>query len=248
MMMAVQMPVHPRDDPPEERSVKRGRWSPEEHAVFLKWYDKYGRNWKRIATFIQGRNHIQVRTHAQKYLKKLERQRSKQDLEIYNPPAPFLEMYVPTHDNLGLNRAEAFPEVLDIIAPLAGFDYDPLPSSFDDEYESVYSEEGGDAGMYGQSNPVLEQPEHFQTPPICVNKSPPPRFQPQKEKSRLSPPRFVGETLSRDLKFSVEPLNPLKRKRSNFLEQNSGLYAERDHQVTPNNGDPFLPTGTDMYQ
>ena len=49
-----------------------GRWTAEEHDEFLKCLDIYGREWKKIAERITTRTTAQVRTHAQKYFKKIE--------------------------------------------------------------------------------------------------------------------------------------------------------------------------------
>lgn len=43
-----------------------GRWTPEEHAVFVKGMQMYPRQWKRIAELVQTRTAVQIRTHAQK--------------------------------------------------------------------------------------------------------------------------------------------------------------------------------------
>jgi len=50
-----------------------GRWSAEEHEMFLEGLKKHGKLWKTIATSIGTRTVVQVRTHAQKYFQKLER-------------------------------------------------------------------------------------------------------------------------------------------------------------------------------
>ena len=44
-----------------------GRWSEEEHKLFLKYYYTYGRKWKIISNLIGTRNLSQIRSHAQKY-------------------------------------------------------------------------------------------------------------------------------------------------------------------------------------
>ncbi|KAK8813315.1 hypothetical protein WA158_002907 [Blastocystis sp. Blastoise] len=50
----------------------QGRWTKEEHELFLKGLEKFGRDWKKIASCIETRTIVQVRTHAQKYLQKLD--------------------------------------------------------------------------------------------------------------------------------------------------------------------------------
>lgn len=52
---------------------KVGRWSDEEHQVFLAGLEQHGKQWKTIAMMIGTRTVVQVRTHAQKYFQRLER-------------------------------------------------------------------------------------------------------------------------------------------------------------------------------
>ena len=52
---------------------KIGRWSEEEHKVFLEGLTKHGKQWKIIAGMIGTRTVVQVRTHAQKYFQRMER-------------------------------------------------------------------------------------------------------------------------------------------------------------------------------
>jgi SHAQKYF class myb-like DNA-binding protein len=54
-------------------SEKVGRWTDQEHDVFLEGLTKYGKQWKTIATSIGTRTVVQVRTHAQKYFQKMEK-------------------------------------------------------------------------------------------------------------------------------------------------------------------------------
>jgi SHAQKYF class myb-like DNA-binding protein len=54
-------------------SEKVGRWTDQEHEVFLEGLTKYGKQWKTIATLIGTRTVVQVRTHAQKYFQKMEK-------------------------------------------------------------------------------------------------------------------------------------------------------------------------------
>ena len=49
-----------------------GRWSEEEHKLFLKYYYTYGRKWKIISNLIGTRNLSQI-SHAQKYFDKIKR-------------------------------------------------------------------------------------------------------------------------------------------------------------------------------
>lgn len=47
-------------------STRTGRWTPAEHAVFLKGMRLHPKQWKKIAEMVQTRTVVQVRTHAQK--------------------------------------------------------------------------------------------------------------------------------------------------------------------------------------
>ena len=47
-------------------STRVGRWSPSEHAVFLKGMQLHPKQWKKIAEMVRTRTVVQVRTHAQK--------------------------------------------------------------------------------------------------------------------------------------------------------------------------------------
>lgn len=55
---------------------KVGRWTEQEHQVFLQGLHTYGKQWKTIAGMIGTRTVVQVRTHAQKYFQKMERSSS----------------------------------------------------------------------------------------------------------------------------------------------------------------------------
>ena len=50
---------------------KIGRWTDNEHLVFLEGLEKHGKQWKIIAGMIGTRTVVQVRTHAQKYFQKM---------------------------------------------------------------------------------------------------------------------------------------------------------------------------------
>jgi len=51
-----------------------GRWTSEEHKLFLIYLHRYGKNWKKIAKEITSRTPTQIRSHAQKYLSKLSKE------------------------------------------------------------------------------------------------------------------------------------------------------------------------------
>ncbi|EJK60893.1 hypothetical protein THAOC_18691 [Thalassiosira oceanica] len=57
------------------QSENTGRWTAEEHRLFLQGLERHGKGWKKIATLIKSRTVVQIRTHAQKYFQKLAKAR-----------------------------------------------------------------------------------------------------------------------------------------------------------------------------
>uniref|UniRef100_M4BP50 Uncharacterized protein n=1 Tax=Hyaloperonospora arabidopsidis (strain Emoy2) TaxID=559515 RepID=M4BP50_HYAAE len=62
-------------------NVQVGRWTKQEHAMFLEGLQRFGRSWKKIASLVHSRTLVQIRTHAQKYLLKQSRAGTKADTE-----------------------------------------------------------------------------------------------------------------------------------------------------------------------
>ena len=58
---------------PPVRGISSGRWTDSEHQAFLKGLQLYGREWKKVASHIPTRTSAQVRSHAQKYFTKMQR-------------------------------------------------------------------------------------------------------------------------------------------------------------------------------
>lgn len=54
-----------------------GRWTQQEHDLFLQGYELYGKDWRKIAEYIGTRSNVQCRTHAQKHFKRCEGMRSR---------------------------------------------------------------------------------------------------------------------------------------------------------------------------
>jgi SHAQKYF class myb-like DNA-binding protein len=62
------------------KPVREGRWAEDEHGRFLEALARFGtRNWGPIIKYVATRNGAQVRSHAQKYL--YRRQRDALELE-----------------------------------------------------------------------------------------------------------------------------------------------------------------------
>jgi SHAQKYF class myb-like DNA-binding protein len=58
-----------------------GRWTADEHRLFLQGLEQHGKGWKKIASLIKSRTVVQIRTHAQKYFQKLAKARQNGDDE-----------------------------------------------------------------------------------------------------------------------------------------------------------------------
>ena len=66
---------------------KTGRWSDEEHQIFLEGLEQHGKQWKIIAGMIGTRTVVQVRTRAQKYFQRMERHSTKPKRKMSLPTA-----------------------------------------------------------------------------------------------------------------------------------------------------------------
>ena len=51
----------------------REKWTDAEHRLFLEGMKLYGRSWARVATHVQTKSTVQIRSHAQKYFNRLKR-------------------------------------------------------------------------------------------------------------------------------------------------------------------------------
>lgn len=50
-----------------------GRWTEEEHLLFLEALTQYGRDWKLVSSYVPSRSVVQIKSHAQKHFLKLEK-------------------------------------------------------------------------------------------------------------------------------------------------------------------------------
>lgn len=57
----------------EEGQSKEGRWTKEEHELFVEALKLYGKDWKKVQEHVGTRTTTQARSHAQKYFAKLGR-------------------------------------------------------------------------------------------------------------------------------------------------------------------------------
>jgi SHAQKYF class myb-like DNA-binding protein len=58
----------------KSRQKTAGRWTKEEHQRFIEGIKKYGKNWKQVEDYVGTRSGAQIRSHAQKFFIRLERE------------------------------------------------------------------------------------------------------------------------------------------------------------------------------
>jgi SHAQKYF class myb-like DNA-binding protein len=71
---------------PVDKNNCTGRWTKDEHALFLEGIKLHGKEWKKIAETIPTRTVVQIRTHAQKYFQKLAKAEAR--VRAGYPPEP----------------------------------------------------------------------------------------------------------------------------------------------------------------
>lgn len=60
--------------PPRKKGQTNGRWTAKEHKLFVEAYKQFGRDWKKVEQYLPSRSSTQIRSHAQRYLAKMERE------------------------------------------------------------------------------------------------------------------------------------------------------------------------------
>lgn len=56
-----------------EEKLSNGRWTKDEHQRFVEAIKIYGKNWKKVEDYIGTRTGAQIRSHAQKFFLRLEK-------------------------------------------------------------------------------------------------------------------------------------------------------------------------------
>lgn len=122
-----------------------GRWTREEHHLFLKGLELYGKGWKKIAALIKTRTIVQIRTHAQKYFLKL--QKARQGGDGNNPLMDRKSLFGRKKRRRRLDKAI---NVATHLKPFFG-----VPDSEDSNID--LAERDVDDGLYNFLSPTLEK-------------------------------------------------------------------------------------------
>lgn len=56
-----------------------GRWTQQEHVLFIEGLKIYGKNWKKVESYIGTRTGTQIRSHAQKFFNRIKKEYSTED-------------------------------------------------------------------------------------------------------------------------------------------------------------------------
>lgn len=58
----------------QDAKQQNGRWTKEEHQRFVEAIKIYGKSWKKVEEFVGTRSGAQIRSHAQKFFLRLEKE------------------------------------------------------------------------------------------------------------------------------------------------------------------------------
>eukprot|EP00026_Physarum_polycephalum_P010788 Phypoly_transcript_10968.p1 GENE.Phypoly_transcript_10968~~Phypoly_transcript_10968.p1 ORF type:complete len:327 (+),score=63.88 Phypoly_transcript_10968:45-983(+) len=109
--------------PPQQKSRKpytitkqRENWTEEEHQKFLEALTLYDRDWKKIESFVGSKTVIQIRSHAQKYFLKVQKNNTGERIPPPRPKRKAVQPYpqnpknesisvpwITTHDSMAVN-------------------------------------------------------------------------------------------------------------------------------------------------
>jgi SHAQKYF class myb-like DNA-binding protein len=112
--------------PSDKRNVcgsktKVGRWTEQEHLVFLDGLKIFGKQWKMIAGMIGTRTVVQVRTHAQKYFMKMDRKGNPAAAVVPNKmPRPVKRKSLPSPSSSARSKSRKASQRLSLPATLGG--------------------------------------------------------------------------------------------------------------------------------
>jgi SHAQKYF class myb-like DNA-binding protein len=69
---------HPNEQASGPGKKLTGRWTKEEHQRFVDGLSKFGKNWKKVEEHVGSRTGAQIRSHAQKFFNRIQRENPSQ--------------------------------------------------------------------------------------------------------------------------------------------------------------------------
>ena len=121
-----------------------GRWSIEEHKRFIRGIVKYGKNWERVKNEVQTRSDIQIRSHAQKFYKKLKKCKNEQlgidfTLDTINNFKDMIEHVNSVNNNYDMKKIFLFLPGLCKIKEATNPDSEDEENNYD-KYDDLFNE------------------------------------------------------------------------------------------------------------
>ncbi|CAJ2656631.1 unnamed protein product [Trifolium pratense] len=132
----------------------RESWSDEEHDKFLEALQLFDRDWKKIEDFVGSKTVIQIRSHAQKYFLKVQKNGT---LAHVPPPRPKRKAIHPYPQKATKNASIAYGSSTNSLLPAGYVTWDEtsmLMDSCQDELNNLHGNEA-DIGSKGISNSDL---------------------------------------------------------------------------------------------
>ena len=216
-----------------------GRWKKEEHALFLEALEKYGKEWKKVASMVKTRTVVQTRTHAQKYFQKVMKMRSSGFDDIDIKPSTALK----PRSGANSNSSSSKKNKRATIKSTAFDDYLVSKGSILSSPEPVaYSEDDGD--LYLNTTPTfVTSLKNLSSIPNSKKSEPLPQPSPaacgKRKHAELNAARILAAT-SHDTFEGIEVLSSMKESKQYNSNNPKGLSLsipnfvyDSDDRTTP---------------